>query len=167
MKKRLFSFLLVLMLACVPIVATGCAGKDKDASGKIRFWAYGDQTVKDAMTAMVDAYNAGQGKKDGVTVSYSHREESSYISIIEQNATSKNGPDVYYAWDRLFKKWTAADMTVDLTDYVKADKEAGNIDLNGIWKSTVSRFRYNKELNMSGENEPIYGLPIDTSPTVL
>lgn len=167
MKKRLFSFLLVLMLACVPIVATGCGGDKNDASGKIRFWAYGDQTVKDAMTAMVDAYNAGQGKKDGVTVSYSHREESSYISIIEQNATSKNGPDVYYAWDRLFKKWTAADMTVDLTDYVKADKEAGNIDLNGIWKSTVSRFRYNKELNMSGENEPIYGLPIDTSPTVL
>ena len=167
MKKRIFSLLLVIALACVPIIATGCSPKDESATGKIRFWAYGDQTVKDAMTAMVEAYNNGQGKTDGVTVSYSHREESSYISMIEQNATSKNGPDVYYAWDRLFKKWTAADMTVDLTDYVKADEEAGNIDINGIWKSTVSRFRYNKELNMSGDNESIYGLPIDTSPTVL
>lgn len=177
MKKKLLSLLLILVLVLVPIAATACngggggndpnnPGNDK-STGKIRFWAYGDQTVKDAMSAMVDAYNNGQGKEDGVTVSYSHKIEDSYISMVEQNANSKNGPDVYYAWDRLFKKWTAADMTVDLTDYVKEDTAAGKINLDNIWKSTVSRFRYNKELNMSGENESIYGLPIDTSPTVL
>mgnify|MGYP004522693945 CR=1 FL=1 len=167
MKKKFFSFLLALVLVLVPIAATGCGGDSDNATGKIRFWAYGDQTVKDAMTAMVEKYNSGQGKKDGVTVSYSHKIEDSYISLIEQNATSKNGPDVYYAWDRLFKKWTAADMTVNLTDYVNAAVADGSLNLDTIWKSTVSRFRYNKELNMSGDTESIYGLPVDTSPTVL
>lgn len=68
MKKKLLSLLLILVLVLVPIAATACNGggsNDPDnpgndkSTGKIRFWAYGDQTVKDAMTAMVDAYNSG------------------------------------------------------------------------------------------------------------
>ncbi len=166
MKKKILSILLVLMLAIVPFAAVGCKDDDSEG-GTIRFWGYGDATAKEAYQAMVDAYNAGQGKTDGVEVKFSSKPESGYISLIEQSATSKTGPDVYFAWDRLFKKWTAADMTVNLTDYVKTDEEAGLIDLDGIWDSTVTRFRYDKELNMSGENEDIYGLPIDTSPTAL
>ena len=166
MKKKILSIVLVLMLAIVPMIVSGCGPKD-EGGNTIRFWGYGDATAKEAYTAMVNAYNAGQGKTDGVTVSFSSKPESGYISLIEQSATSKTGPDVYFAWDRLFKKWTAADMTVNLTDYVNADIEAGNVDLTKIWDSTVSRFRYNKELNMSGEDEAIYGLPIDTSPTAL
>ena len=158
MKKKILSIVLVLMLAIVPMIVSGCGPKD-EGGNTIRFWGYGDATAKEAYTAMVEAYNAGQGKTDGVTVSFSSKPESGYISLIEQSATSKTGPDVYFAWDRLFKKWTAADMTVNLTDYVNADVEAGNIDLTKIWDSTVSRFRYNKELNMSGEDEDIYGLP--------
>ena len=166
MKKKILSIVLVMMLAIVPMVVSGCGPKD-EGSNTIRFWGYGDATAKEAYEAMVKAYNAGQGKTDGVEVSFSNKPESGYISLIEQSATSKTGPDVYFAWDRLFKKWTAADMTVDLTEYVNADTEAGLVDLTKIWDSTVSRFRYNKELNMSGEDEPIYGLPIDTSPTAL
>lgn len=164
MKKKVIGILLAVIFAVIPCI--GCNGSAGDSS-TIRFWGYGDYNANKAYTAMVDAYNAGQGKRDGVKVSYSPKPESGYISLIEQSISSKSGPDVFFAWDRLFKKWTTANFNVDLTDRVQSAVDAGELNLDKIWESTVNRFRYDKEMNMSGADDPIYGLPIDTSPTAL
>ena len=88
MRKKILSIVLVMMLAIVPMVVSGCGPKD-EGSNTIRFWGYGDATAKEAYEAMVKAYNAGQGKTDGVEVSFSNKPESGYISLIEQSATTK------------------------------------------------------------------------------
>lgn len=161
--KKIVATLIASMIAMASL--TGCGGEESSTS--LRFWGYGDITAQTAYKAMVKAYNEGQGKKDGVTVSFSPQAESGYISLIENSLTTKSGPDVFFAWDRLFKKWTAAGANVDLTEYVNASTAAGELDISKISKSTVDRFRYDKELNMSESDDPIYGLPIDTSPTSL
>lgn len=161
------SILLAFVLVFTAFAMVACKGGEETTDSKIRFWYYGDATANKAYEAMVKAYNNGQGKIDGVEVASSPKPESGYISLIEQSAQVKTGPDVFFAWDRLYKKWTFADMTTDLTDYVAAAEADGSLDIDAIWTDTVNRFRYNKELNMSGENEDIYGLPVDTSPTAL
>lgn len=165
MKKKFVSILLAVMLAVVPFAVTGCKPDDDEAT--LRFWGYGDQTAKDAYTAMVNAYNAGQGKTDGVTVRYTHKEENGYVSSVEQASVSKTGPDVFFAWDRYFKKWANQGMLADMQSYVDASEKDGTLKLDDIWHSTVSRFRYNRELNISNDSEDVYGLPVDTSPTAL
>ena len=164
MRKKMISVALATILG-VASLATAC-GESKDSSS-LRFWGYGDQTVKDAMSAMVDAYNEGQGKEDGVLVRYTHRPEDGYVSGIEQASTSTSGPDVFFAWDRFFKKWASAGMLTNLQPYVDVAESDGSLNLDEIWHSTVSRFRYNRELTISNDNEDLYGLPVDTSPTAM
>ncbi|MBQ8685556.1 MAG: extracellular solute-binding protein [Clostridia bacterium] len=163
-KRRILSLALATLLVA-PSMA-GCAGGSTD-SESLRFWGYGDATVKDAFNAMVDAYNNGQGKLDGVNVRYTHKPEQGYVDLIEQSSTSKSGADVFMTWDRFFKKWANQGMLTNLQAYADASEADGSLDVDSIWDSTVSRFRYNPELNISDDNEDLYGLPVDTSPTAL
>lgn len=164
MRKKFLVSLLSLTFAVAPLAGCGAGGEQK---GMIRFWGYGDHTAKQMYTAMVEAYNKGQGKTDGVTVSYSNKPESGYDTLIAQSAPAKTGPDVFFSRDLYFKSWTAAGYISQIEPYVQASVQAGELNLDGIWKSSVDRFRYDKELNISDETKPLYGLPIDTSPTAL
>lgn len=165
MKKRILVSLLSCSIALTTLV--GCGGTGDSQKGMIRFWGYGDHTSKQMYTAMVNAYNEGQGKIDGVTVSYSNKPESGYDTLIAQQASSNSGPDVFFARDLYFKSWTAAGYISEIDSHVNASVEAGELDLDSMWKSGVDRFRYDIELNVSDETKPIYGLPIDISPTAL
>ncbi len=168
MKKKFMCLLLSLMLiltSCATLV--GCFQVQQVSESTIVFWYYGDLETENTIKAMVDKYNKTAGKEAGIEVMSTAYAESGYIQQIQNNATVKAGPDVFYAWDRLFKQWTRAGITADMTGYANEAIANGELDLDAMWTSTVDRFRYNKTLNISEENAPIYGLPIDTSPTGL
>ena len=174
MKKKILSIMLAIVLAIGTLGLVACGGSgapglddDKDTTTTIKFWFYGDLTATNAYEAMVEAYNKGQGLKDGVKVTPSVKPEDGYVTTIQTSMSTKSGPDVYFAWDRYYKEWTAAGMTTNLQSYVDAAEADGSLDISSIWTSTVDRFRYNKELNLSSPTEDIWGLPIDTSPTAL
>lgn len=167
MKKKILCVLLAVFLIAVPLSGCGGPGGGVGGTTNLRFWGYGDQTVKDAMDAMVDAYNAGQGKTDGIEVKYTHRDDTGYVTALEQASVSRYGPDVFFAWDRYFKKWANQGFLADLQPYVDASVADGTLDLDGIWEKAVSRFRYDPVLNISGDTEDLYGLPVDNSPTAL
>lgn len=163
-RKKVVATMIAAILATMPLA--GCGGDENSTS--LRFWGYGDINAQTAYKAMVDAYNAGQGKTDGVSVLFSPQGDvEGFSTLIENSISTKSGPDVFFAWDRMFKKWTSMGATVDLTSYINESTAAGELDISKISKSTVDRFRYDKTLNMSEADDPIYGLPIDTSPTSL
>ncbi len=172
MKKKVISILLAIMLAFT-FAACGEKGNGDGGGGggggktTVRFWYYGDETATDAYEAMVDEYNKTQGVTDNVKVTPTMKTEDGYTTAVSTAQSSKSGPDVYFAWDRYFKEWTAAGYTVNLQDYVDAAVADGSLDIEEIWTSTVDRYRYNVDLDLSDEDEDIYGLPVDTSPTAL
>lgn len=174
MKKKILSILLAIVLGIGTFGLVACGGPSGTPGPTpgpdhttIKFWYYGDLTATNAYEAMVDAYNKGQGVKDGVSVTPSVKPEDGYVTTIQTSMSTKSGPDVFFAWDRYYKEWTSAGMTTNLQPYVDAAEADGTLDLDSIWTSTVDRFRYNKELNLSSPEEDAWGLPIDTSPTAL
>ena len=179
MKKKLFTILLAGAL-CVGSLSglTGCGGDSGETGGdggsggdggvqEIRFMAYGDKTAQDMYEALVEEYNETQGKEDGITVMGTVKTEGDYTSMLQITLTGETAPDVFISTDSHFKSRVAMDMAADLTEYVNNGVQNGTLDLDSIYKNTVTRFQYNKELNMSGDQEDYYGLPFDTYPSAL
>ncbi len=171
MKKRILGVLLAVLLA-FSFVACGGDG-DGGGSGKtttVKLWYYGDDAQLQAYEAMIDNYNKGQGKIDNIKISAQFKGADSNVyntSVLTAQSSEKSGPDVYFVWERFFKSWVQQGYTVNLNDYVAAAEADGTLNTSEMYKSSVERFRYDKALNISGPNEDIYGLPIDTSPTAL
>ena len=167
MKKKNLAKMLSCMLALAMMPLSACGGDKTQQGGTIRFWSYGDLSTKSAYSAMVDKYNKTQGKTDGIVVSYSHKPESGYDTQIAQNAAAKTGPDVFAARDLYFKSWVAQGYVSNLNSFVTESVNSGTLDMDEIYPNALNRFRYNKELNISGESEDVYGLPVDVSTTAL
>ena len=84
LNKKIAAVVLSSTLAAACIA--GCAGGDDAGNGeRITFWGITDQYTSSSYSALVDAYNEGQGKIDGVFVKYSPKTDSS-AKILKHNA---------------------------------------------------------------------------------
>ena len=67
MKKKLIALAISSVLAATCLVGCGGGGDDGADNGeRITFWGITDQYTSSSYSQLVDAYNAGQGKIDGV-----------------------------------------------------------------------------------------------------
>lgn len=163
--KRKVTIIALLLICILSSTLVGCGGSGSGgASTTIKFYAFGDTGELRAYKAMVEDFNKTVGKEEGITVAYSPFPESSYTQKITNVAYSKNGPDVFMVPEKQFKKWAAEDYLEPLDSFIEADSEDITED---IWTETVNRYRYNVENNTSNTDDPLYSLPIDSSPTAL
>lgn len=150
---------------------TACDGKKKpeaDGRKEIVFLADAGATSKPAFEKMVQTYNEGQGKKDGVYVTL---KPSSGVSTKGENyfkQSSRNAPNVMMVSDQVYRSYaissdrSSADgmgYFLNLNDYVAKDKD---FKLSAFPKNASDTFRltYSEtEKNVAGVGQDIRGIP--------
>ena len=83
-----------LCLGAVGAIA-GCGGSG--GSGEIKFWYSTSISDNKIIRELVDAYNNGQGKEDGVTVKPDNRQQ------VDRSSLFANAPNVLMFGDKEFK----------------------------------------------------------------
>ena len=160
--KRLVAAVLCMVMLC-SICLTGCGGSK---SGTLEFWVYGNENEVATYTKMVNEFNATYGAEHGITVNISRKAPGTgdYHNIISNYASTNAGPDVFLQNEDNFKGDTMNGLNCDITAELEA---VTDIDMGDIQPSIINRLRFNTETNTSNENDPIYGLPLNTNPTAL
>lgn len=157
MKKIYLRILLIL----ITILLVGCNRNDNNQT--LYFWGWGDQDEIPIFNEMVDKFNQTIGKESGMTVEYRPVSTEGYTTLIEQTLSGRRGPDVFFVEDKYFKKWTRLGFLEPLDEFMKTS----TLDLDDMWASAISRYRYNIENNTSNESDKLYGLPKDVSSTAI
>lgn len=167
MNKKLISCLLaVLLVFASGGVFTACKN---EAGSRTEIIFVGDGTITEStvMTELVSRYNDTQGLTDGVYVRYQYKGSDGYSQYVESTAKGRHGPDVLLVNDRFFKRW--AGTFGILADIEKLCEEYGvEIPyLDDLYDKGYNRFRYNIENNTSDNDDPLYGIVRDLTPTIL
>lgn len=169
--KKIISLVIsaVLLLSLGSMAACGNK-KNPDADGRkeIVFLADAGATSKPAFEKMVQTYNDGQGKTDGVYVTL---KPSSGVSTKGENyfkQSSRNAPNVMMVSDQVYRSYaissdrSSADgmgYFLNLNDYVAKDKD---FDLSVFPKNASDTFRltYSEtQKNVAGAGQDIRGIP--------
>ena len=160
-KKAVFSLAMASLLG----TATVMSGCNTTSANTIKFYAAAETPEQmRAYQAMTQDFNNTVGQEKGIRVAYTPKPlDNNYKSNIIRTGLSASGPDIYIVPEKDFKAWTKYELFAPLDDLVAG----GTLDLNTIWKSSVDRYRYNPTTNTSTANDPLYSLPIDSSPTAL
>lgn len=175
MKK---SIILPGMLAIIGgIVGLASCGPSDDSipegAERITFWGTVDQYNAEGYKAAVNAYNAGQGLKDGVYVKFSPKSDLSnnHISFCK---SSVGTVDVLGVNDRYMFNNTAQGFYTNLQDYVDDEStytkdENGNpyFDEANYSSGNIDRFRFNTATKEAGAGEDLYALPLLSNASVL
>ncbi len=157
MKKVFLKTLIIIII----MVLTGCSNKD-DAK-TLYFWGWGDQDEIPIFQEIVNNFNNTIGKEEGMVVEYRPVSTEGYTTLIEQTLSGRRGPDVFFVEDKYFKKWAKLGFLSSLDEYMKTS----TLDLDDMWESSISRYRYNIENNTSNPEDTLYGLPKDVSTTAI
>lgn len=167
MKKtiRLIITYVLLLSMCVCFLSSCTESGIFSSATNISFWVYGDKEELALYTAMVEEFNNTYGKENNIHVNISQKPVSGYSTQVQMYATSNSGPDVFFTYEDVFKSWVNAGMLADMTEYLNAASE--KIDISDIYDTVVKRMRYNIDTNTSNENDPLYGLPLDTKPSAI
>ncbi len=186
MKKRTVRLMSKIMSAALLATTfvtgmTGCGGSGNSGNREvIKFWASVNQYTTAAMKQVVDAYNDGQGKLDGVTVQVDLTKSdasSNHYSICPENV--KNQTDILSVSDRYIfsgASFASGSYYTDLSSMYKNEslrtktKDGEYVfDLNDLAESSVDRFCFNRETGEAGniETGTLYALSIGSAPTVL
>jgi len=167
----------LLLAAVMTMGLAGCGGKDggsADAGDRtVVYYAssYVTAQVRDAYLELVDTYNNGQGKEDGVFVQMT--ENSGAISGLDSALRNNYMYDVLQLQDDEYKSLAiqGANYFVALDEYLTDDaKEAMNWD--DIPENLINRFRMNttadeKNIYLAGEGTDLLALPNGSNPQVL
>ena len=172
LNKKIAAVVLSSTLAAACIA--GCAGGDDAGNGeRITFWGITDQYTSSSYSALVDAYNEGQGKIDGVYVKYSPKTDSS-ANHMAYCTSARGTVDIIGVSDRYVFNNIAQGFYTNLQDFVddsstyttNADGEAYFSEDNYA-SGNIDRFRFNKETSEAGEGEDLYALPLVANATVI
>lgn len=162
--KRLICILIgVFMLGAVSV---GCGGK---SSENVQFWVKGSMIEIDQYTRLVEKFNNGYGKENGIKVDLRTMDSGGYMSTITTTANSETaGPDVFLMGDNDWKQTLYGHYFTNIQPYVDqiTDIDIG-IASGDMRKTTYSRLRLNTETNTSNDDDPLYALPLDSQPTAL
>ena len=174
--KKLVSLLLALVLCSAPVF-TACQPKDNEGGGpggdptrtEIVMQGFGNDQQKAEYTAMVKAFNQSEyARQNNLTLRMTQfLADTVYVQGIESGNTlsSDNKVDIIFVDDRHFKKWANYGFVVDVK--AKTSSAAYQEKLNNMWSSIYPRFRYNRNGNTSYADDPLWGVPVDTSPTAI
>ncbi len=156
---------LVMSVALLFSMGTMAACGDGASEGQttIRFWYTATISENRIVNEMIDAYNEGQGKEDGVFVEGDNRQN------IDRTALYSNPPSVLVISDEEFKTWALEGLFTDLTDYYESDP--GSYSEDGIPDALTNTFRIDKEvgangIRMAGEGADLQALPFGATPMV-
>ena len=149
-----------LCLGAVGAIA-GCGGSG--GSGEIKFWYSTSISDNKIIRELVDAYNNGQGKEDGVTVKPDNRQQ------VDRSSLFANAPNVLMFGDKEFKGYAVEGLYQDLTGYY--NDMAGSYSEDGIPQTLTERFRFDTADNadgkrMAGKGAAIQGVPFGSTPMV-
>ena len=182
--RKLLSLLLALVLCVAPLAGCGGGGNTGDGTGtgngsgnqgsgntgsktRITMWGYGDTEQEAEFRAMVDAFNkSSYANQEGIQLRLTWYAETLYNQTINNgSAAVAEKVDIIFVNDRNFKKWASEDYIVSLKDYTSSASYKEK--LSKMWDSIHPRFRLNKDGYTSYEDDPYWGIPVDTSPTAL
>ena len=190
--RKLLSLLLALVLCVAPLAGCGGGGNTQGGTGsggetqggggtgggttpggstgsktRITMWGYGDTEREAEFRAMVDAFNkSAYANQEGIQLRLTWYAETLYNQTINNgSAAVAEKVDIIFVNDRNFKKWASEDYIVSLKDYTSSASYKEK--LSKMWDSIHPRFRLNKDGYTSYEDDPYWGIPVDTSPTAL
>ncbi len=132
-------------------------------SGEIDFWYSASVPDGRIISEMIDAYNNGQGKEDGVHVTGDNRGSVSRTDLMV------NSPNVIMLSDEQFKQFAVEDYYLDLTQYY--EEMPGNYKEEEIPTSFTRAFRIDTKddangKRMAGEGAAIQGIPFGVDPMI-
>ncbi len=159
--KRLKRIMAIVLAGIMVASLIGCAGSGQSNSGgskEVKFLYGGTSELMAIYAALIDEYNATEGKEQGITVKGVPK-GTDLEGILAQQLSGNSGADVVALSDMYFKKFTPYFM--ELTD--KIDQSV----LDGIYENTAMRYFYDSEANTSNEDDPLYGVPIYNDAQVL
>ncbi len=144
-------------------VASLCACGGSGGSGEIDFWYSASVPDGRIISEMIDAYNNGQGKEDGVHVTGDNRGSVSRTDLMV------NSPNVIMLSDEQFKQFAVEDYYLDLTQYY--EEMPGNYKEEEIPTSFTRAFRIDMKddangKRMAGEGAAIQGIPFGVDPMI-
>lgn len=135
MKKITSAVLAVLMLATLAL--TGCSKNDSPLDPKapttITMWHnYGGEMLN-AMTLLIDEFNAGIGKDKGIIVRVDAVSSSSELAknldmILDENPTAPEMPNITVCYPKTAVKFARKGLIADLTAYFTPEKTALYVD---------------------------------------
>lgn len=151
------------LMACV--LAGSClAGCGDNHGGKtvIKFWGSASEEEAEALNAVVSTYN--ETNTDNIWLDYQPQPDGGYADKISRVLSGAGGgPDIFYVSERNFKLWAQLGYLENLQSRI----DEAEIDLDGMWYSSVQRYRYNPAKNTNNADDDLYCVPKDISPTAV
>lgn len=183
--KKLISLMLAMVLCLTPVLVS-CGetntptptppGPDTDDPGSgggsrtgIFMQGYGDEEQHKEFNSMVEGFNNSEyARQYGLFLTLDWLGQTTYEQGIESGSTVSpdNRVDIMFVNDRKFKLWATNGYMDDLSAYTSTS-EYREEKLGNMWSSIYPRFRYNSNGNTSYEDDTLWGVPVDTSPTAI
>ena len=183
--KKLISLMLAMVLCLTPVLVS-CGGNntptptppgpDTDDPGTgggsrtgIFMQGYGDEEQHKEFNSMVEGFNNSEyARQYGLFLTLDWLGQTTYDQGIESGSTVSpdNRVDIMFVNDRKFKLWATNGYMDDLSAYTSTS-EYREEKLGNMWSSIYPRFRYNSNGNTSYEDDTLWGVPVDTSPTAI
>lgn len=175
MKKQIKRLLASLLAVAMMFGLVGCGEKGSSAAGDrtVIYYAasYVTAQVRDSYLKMVETYNNGQGKEDGVYVQMT--ENSGQISGLDSALRSNYMYDVLQLNDDEYKKLSiqGGNYFVALDEYLTDEVKTG-MQWETIPESLVNRFRLDtkadeKNVYQAGAGADLLAVPNGSNPQVL
>lgn len=177
MKKQIKKVAALLLATAMTLSVAACGGKDRgsaDAGDRTVIYyasSYVTAQVRDAYLEMVETYNNGQGKEDGVYVQMT--ENSGAISGLDSALRSNYMYDVLQLQDDEFKALAqqGGNYFVALDDYL-TDEVKTAMQWDQIPENLIDRFRMNTTAGsdgifLAGEGTSLLALPNGSNPQML
>lgn len=184
--KKLISLMLAMVLCLTPVLVS-CGGNytptptppdpdgpdDPGTGGGSRtgifMQGYGDEEQHKEFNSMVEGFNNSEyARQYGLILTLDWLGKTTYEQGIENGSTVSpdNRVDIMFVNDRKFKLWATNGYMDDLSAYTSTS-EYREEKLGNMWSSIYPRFRYNSNGNTSYEDDTLWGVPVDTSPTAI
>lgn len=184
--KKLISLMLAMVLCLTPVLVS-CGGNntptptppdpdgpdDPGTGGGSRtgifMQGYGDEEQHKEFNSMVEGFNNSEyARQYGLFLTLDWLGQTTYEQGIENGSTVSpdNRVDIMFVNDRKFKLWATNGYMDDLSAYTSTS-EYREEKLGNMWSSIYPRFRYNSNGNTSYEDDTLWGVPVDTSPTAI
>ena len=162
MKGKKAAIALAAIMGFGAVASLGACG-GSGGSGEIDFWYSASVPDGRIISEMIDAYNNGQGKEDGVHVTGDNRGSVSRTDLMV------NSPNVIMLSDEQFKQFAVEDYYLDLTQYY--EEMPGNYKEEEIPTSFTRAFRIDTKddangKRMAGEGAAIQGIPFGVDPMI-
>lgn len=162
----------LLLLATTPVVLASCGGSGSNS--RINIWLSSNQFCQDAYAKLIDEYNNGQGKQDGIFVKASYKGRGYSSNITTQLKSSDGVIDVVGLQDRYFNDNAMQDLLENLSSYYNNDAltlkdENGNrlFNIDEYADTQLDRFRMDVSTKEAGHGKDLYAFPAQVDPTVL